>query len=63
VELLVFVGCLVILDILAARYGFDSRDGIASDDARRQGTWWDDARLRRDRLASVLVSPVRRPRR
>ena len=62
-ELLVFVGCLVILDILAARYGFDSRDGIAGDDAQRQSIWWDDARLRRGRLARAVVSPVRRPHR
>jgi hypothetical protein len=63
VELLVFIGCLVILDVLALRYGLDSRDGIDVDNAQRQSIWWDDARLRRDRLARVLVSPVRRPHR
>jgi hypothetical protein len=57
-ELVVFVGCLIVLDILALRFGFDSRDGIASDQAERRTSWFDDADQRRRHLALHLTTPV-----
>ncbi len=33
-ELLLFVALLILLDVLAMRYGFDSRDRLRSDEDR-----------------------------
>jgi nitrogen fixation-related uncharacterized protein len=48
VELVVFVLLLVVLDVVAARWGVDSRQ---LDDAQRQGraTWFGGPRDTRDR--------------
>jgi hypothetical protein len=53
-ELLVFVGGLAILDVLALRYGYDSRDGITSDESHRRTTWLDETSQRRHRLGGAL---------
>jgi hypothetical protein len=57
-ELLVFVGGLAILDVLALRYGYDSRDGITSDESHRRTTWLDETSQRRHRLGGYLIPRV-----
>ena len=37
--LLIIVGLAVAFDILAARFGADSRDGVGDDHARPTGGW------------------------
>ena len=43
-ELIIAVAILVVLAVLALRFGYDSRDGIPTEERKlaRRGTTWDD---------------------
>ena len=57
-DLIEIVGGLVALAVAALAFGFDSRDGLARDEAGRWEAWRASAEQRRGRLGSLLGSPL-----
>ena len=50
----VAVAAVVALEVLAYRFGCDSRDGVARAESQRWSSWYDEAARRRRRLATMF---------